>query len=686
MPNLFFLTFRHVEKGQSVVQHYESFSCTTVNAAILMTEISNLFQSDEIPWENLISDLSDSAAYMRGKKSGLEKRLRDKAPHLLDIDGDLCHHHHNAVKKFCDPFCKYIEKLWGDLHRDLVYSPDIKLVLKELCVILDIGFRTPPEHVPHRWLSVYDCTEVNVPLIDALRVLYFSWVPKNLQEVYQDEIDKILDAKHIIPETRQTIKRFQKQMKGKSLTEAGQNRKNRIVKKLFYEFSKTMLISTFYLSVLPIFKSFVLVFEQKSPQIHKVYDELTEVIRSFMGCFMKYESINNLSAKQLKRVSVEDTNIRKRRDFFFGAKTEKLMKSLKKNKNNKELVLQFLSSVKTAYVVTTNYIQSKFPLENELLLSLSALDPLVRGHSVTYNHLKILLEYFPTLLNTEEKKEAYLKEISNYQLATLVPYDPNSRLDDWWAKVFATGSFPMLRLVVCACLSIFTGPHVEASFSMMSDIMTKKANRMETETYAGIMTVKYHLLGKGKSSIELFKRKNPKKDPVNGEVCKRIRQAHATYKKRMAKKREALLEKKETYSGEKVVPQKIHRSRKRKADTVHAKANLIKEEIKRKIGVSIDCTSDAKLSKTELMIPIQSPSNYNLESSSSQLSLCGTSNSSVPAPSSASTVNVYSEANVDFEKSEPDISITNTIGASLPKKRQLSITDMFCKPKKPRDT
>ena len=87
---------------------------------------------------------------------------------------------------------------------------------------------------------------------------------------------------------------------------------------------------------------------------------------------MKYESIS----KQLKRVSVEDTNIRKRRDFFFGAKTEKLLESMMKNKNNKELVLQFLSSVKTAFVITTNYIQSKFHLENELL-SLPALNPLV---------------------------------------------------------------------------------------------------------------------------------------------------------------------------------------------------------------------------------------------------------------------------------------------------------------------
>ena len=83
--------------GLSVVQHYKSVSVIEVNALTLFENTCKLFQDDQIPFENLVSDLSDSTTYMRGKKSGLEKRLRDKAPQLLNIDGDCYHHVHNSL-------------------------------------------------------------------------------------------------------------------------------------------------------------------------------------------------------------------------------------------------------------------------------------------------------------------------------------------------------------------------------------------------------------------------------------------------------------------------------------------------------------------------------------------------------------------------------------------------------------
>ena len=55
-------------------------------------------EDNEIPWSNLISVLMDSCNVMRGSKSGVEVRLRAKAPHMLNIDGDTCHHAHNAAK------------------------------------------------------------------------------------------------------------------------------------------------------------------------------------------------------------------------------------------------------------------------------------------------------------------------------------------------------------------------------------------------------------------------------------------------------------------------------------------------------------------------------------------------------------------------------------------------------------
>ena len=52
-----------------------------VNVLTFQT-ICKLFQDDQILFENLVTDLSDSTNYIRGKKSGLEKRLRNKAPQL----------------------------------------------------------------------------------------------------------------------------------------------------------------------------------------------------------------------------------------------------------------------------------------------------------------------------------------------------------------------------------------------------------------------------------------------------------------------------------------------------------------------------------------------------------------------------------------------------------------------------
>ena len=67
---------------------------------------------------------------MRGKKGGLETRLRDKAPHFLNINSDYCHHFHNSVKVFCQPFGNFLEKY--DLHTDKKWSTDIRDALKEI--------------------------------------------------------------------------------------------------------------------------------------------------------------------------------------------------------------------------------------------------------------------------------------------------------------------------------------------------------------------------------------------------------------------------------------------------------------------------------------------------------------------------------------------------------------------------
>ena len=85
-----------------------------------------LFDELRLPWEKLVSVLMDSCNVMRGSKGGLETLIRkNKAPHMLDVDDDLCHHAHNAAKAFCELFQIYVEQLLASLY-DFKCSSDKK--------------------------------------------------------------------------------------------------------------------------------------------------------------------------------------------------------------------------------------------------------------------------------------------------------------------------------------------------------------------------------------------------------------------------------------------------------------------------------------------------------------------------------------------------------------------------------
>ena len=117
-----------------------------------------------------------------GKEKGL-KNCYELKLHNLDIDGDICHHIHNTVKQFCKPFEWFVEKwIWIlDIHWDTKYSTGILGSLKEICFILNVPFRKPPQRVSHRRLSVFNCLSINMILIDPLILLYYAWTPNDFR-------------------------------------------------------------------------------------------------------------------------------------------------------------------------------------------------------------------------------------------------------------------------------------------------------------------------------------------------------------------------------------------------------------------------------------------------------------------------------------------------------------------------
>ena len=104
------ICYYHADLRKVIVEHLGSLEIMKVNAASLEKEY---FEKNNIPWNNLVSMLIDLCVVMRGSKTGLEIRMHQYCPNLLDIDGDSCHHIDNAAKKFSEPFDSYLEKLFS---------------------------------------------------------------------------------------------------------------------------------------------------------------------------------------------------------------------------------------------------------------------------------------------------------------------------------------------------------------------------------------------------------------------------------------------------------------------------------------------------------------------------------------------------------------------------------------------
>ena len=75
------------------------------------------------------------------------------------------------------------------------------------------------------------------------------------------------------------------------------------------------------MSVLPFFKSFILTFEQKEILIHQLHRSLIESFYAFLGCFMKFEVINNTPYNKSNLIDVA-SNVQKLNTLYFEDENE----------------------------------------------------------------------------------------------------------------------------------------------------------------------------------------------------------------------------------------------------------------------------------------------------------------------------------------------------------------------------
>ena len=91
---------------------------------------------------------------------------------------------HNSVKSFSKQFNNYVQTFTDDFHTDMKWSFDKRDTLKEICFMLNISEKLISERISYCSLSLYDCSTTYFELFDALVILYPSWIPNGMKNMY----------------------------------------------------------------------------------------------------------------------------------------------------------------------------------------------------------------------------------------------------------------------------------------------------------------------------------------------------------------------------------------------------------------------------------------------------------------------------------------------------------------------
>ena len=157
--------------------------------------------------------------------------------------------------------------------------------------------------------------------------------------------------------------------------------------------------------------------------------------------------------------------------------------------------------------------------------------------------------------------------------------------------MFKSGKYPNLSTVLKAALSIFTGRHMETSFSMTNDVINKRSSQMDIATYGAIMNVKYGLIAKSQSSFQKYHRRNILRDPINHILIYNMRTANSRYTKRLQQKRAETRTKTLQYRPTSLMTKKIapkmkgRKSKEKSKFEKVCKAASVVKNIEKKIGV-----------------------------------------------------------------------------------------------------
>ncbi len=282
-------------------------------------------------------------------------------------------------------------------------------------------------------------------------------------------------------------------------------------------------------SIAELFAPFLTKLQSESTLIHVLYDELAQLLRLLLQRFVKAETIKNKSDTQLTAIDAL-SSCRQVEECEFGAETMKLLRKLRREKNQHLALLQ--KDMQAFLRAVAKYLQERLPLDNVFLLNVRCLQPTQRASGTSSQMVAALCNCMPQISTGISFVDNVTTEWRLYEAESGIKSEwVNLPVDKYWSHVsqqvdsLGQPKYSNLMVVVKAALTVSHGQaDVERGFSLNNHIIDDSRVSLKQQTVVAIRTVKDVVNQYG--SVD--------KIPITRELIRKFKGAHAAYAEELA--------------------------------------------------------------------------------------------------------------------------------------------------------
>lgn len=414
------------------------------SAVKLYEAVKNCLIEKDIPLENIIGLACDGANVMIGQHNSLFSHLKSDVPHLV-LMKCICHTSALVASKCSKELPDFVEKIVSKISTYVNGSPRRNAILTEVQDLFEEKRRKMLKLSITRWLCFYDCISRIVDNYDVLQTFFALAV---------GEGDKT----------------------AKSILE-------------ILEDKRTKAYLLFLKYVLNKLNKFNALFQGRNVLIHKIVSSSKQLLKEFCIDYMKLNVID-----QVETVNVcYPGNFKELGMIYLGPDCESFLKTLPQ-----EIANEIRKKCLGYYVAGAKDMQERLPLRNNLLQELRFIDPIIALDGTGRESLQgfpCLRVAFNNFINFDEAEIEWqrLLIIDNEKKVHL----KTQPLDEMWQEISLITDFTdalLFKNISALARLAMTMPHSNAEaeriFSIVTDVKTKKRNRIGAEALNAVCVIR----------------------------------------------------------------------------------------------------------------------------------------------------------------------------------------------------